>query len=47
MPSMGIGMVLIVAADKADAVVALIRAQQQPCWLIGEVTRGTGTARVV
>ena len=30
--NMGIGMVLIVAADKADAIVAFIRAQQQRCW---------------
>ena len=45
--NMGIGMVLIVAADKADAALRFIRAQQQKAWLIGEVIRGTGIARVI
>jgi len=45
--NMGIGMVVIVAADKADAVLRCIRAQKQPAWLIGQVTKGRGEARVV
>jgi phosphoribosylformylglycinamidine cyclo-ligase len=45
--NMGIGMVVIVAADKADAVLRCIRAQKQPAWLIGQVAKGRGVARVV
>jgi len=56
--NMGIGMVAIVAADKADAVLKLIRAstlrsstaedgQKHKAWLIGEVVKGRGEARVV
>jgi phosphoribosylformylglycinamidine cyclo-ligase len=44
--NMGIGMVAIVAAEKADAVLEFIRAQKHPAWLIGEVVKGTGQARV-
>jgi phosphoribosylformylglycinamidine cyclo-ligase len=44
--NMGIGMVSIVAADKADAVLKFIRAQKHPAWLIGEVVKGNGEARV-
>jgi len=44
--NMGIGLVLIVAADRADAALAFIRSQRQKAWLIGEVTRGIGAARV-
>ncbi|MGB8369968.1 MAG: phosphoribosylformylglycinamidine cyclo-ligase [Limisphaerales bacterium] len=45
--NMGIGMVSIVAADKADAVLKFIRAQKHKAWLIGEVVKGKGEARVV
>ncbi len=45
--NMGIGMVAIVAADKADAVLKFIRAQKHKAWLIGEVVKGKGEARVV
>jgi phosphoribosylformylglycinamidine cyclo-ligase len=45
--NMGIGMVSIVAADKADAVLKFIRAQKHKAWLIGEVVKGRGRARVV
>ncbi len=44
--NMGIGMVSIVAADKADAVLKFIRAQKHKAWLIGEVVKGKGEARV-
>ena len=44
--NMGIGMVVLVVADQADAVLKFIRAQQQTAWLIGEVVRGKGAARV-
>jgi phosphoribosylformylglycinamidine cyclo-ligase len=45
--NMGIGMVAIVSADKADAVLKFIKAQQHKAWLIGEVVKGKGEARVV
>jgi phosphoribosylformylglycinamidine cyclo-ligase len=44
--NMGIGMVAIVSADKADAVLKFIRAQKHKAWLIGEVVKGSGEARV-
>jgi len=44
--NMGIGMVAIVSADKADAVLKFIRAQKHKAWLIGEVVKGKGEARV-
>jgi phosphoribosylformylglycinamidine cyclo-ligase len=45
--NMGIGMTLIVAPEKADAAVRFIRARGQAAWIIGEIVRGTGKARVV
>jgi phosphoribosylformylglycinamidine cyclo-ligase len=44
--NMGIGMTVVVAQDKADAVLKFIRAQKQTAWIIGEVVKGTGEARV-
>ncbi len=44
--NMGIGMVTIVTADKADAVLKFIRAQKHQAWKIGEVVKGKGEARV-
>jgi len=44
--NMGIGMVVIVDAGKADAVLRFITAQKQTAWLIGEVTKGRGEAHV-
>jgi phosphoribosylformylglycinamidine cyclo-ligase len=55
--NMGIGMVAIVSADKADAVLKFINAstlhsnsakdgQQHKAWIIGEVVKGKGEARV-
>jgi phosphoribosylformylglycinamidine cyclo-ligase len=45
--NMGIGMTVIVAAEVADQVLKFIRAQKQAAWVIGEVVKGTGEARVV
>ena len=45
--NMGIGMVVIVAADKAGDVVRCIRAQEHTAWLIGQVVKGRGVVRVV
>ncbi|MHB8523531.1 MAG: phosphoribosylformylglycinamidine cyclo-ligase [Limisphaerales bacterium] len=45
--NMGIGMTVIVAADKADAVLKRIRGEKRKAWVIGEVLPGRGEARVV
>jgi len=45
--NMGIGMVALVTADRADAILRFIRAQQQSAWLIGQVAKGRGVVRVV
>jgi phosphoribosylformylglycinamidine cyclo-ligase len=45
--NMGIGMVAIVAAAKADQVLRAIRAQKQKAWLIGQAVKGRGVVRVV
>jgi phosphoribosylformylglycinamidine cyclo-ligase len=44
--NMGIGMVSIVAADKADAVLKFINTQKHKAWRIGEVVKGNGEAQV-
>jgi phosphoribosylformylglycinamidine cyclo-ligase len=44
--NMGIGMIVIVAGDKADAALRFIRAQKQAAWLIGGVARGIGKVRI-
>jgi phosphoribosylformylglycinamidine cyclo-ligase len=44
--NMGIGMVVIADAAKADAVLRFIKTQKHPAWIIGEVTKGTGKSRV-
>src|SRR5262249_15514608 len=44
--NMGIGMVVIVAADKAEAALKFIRSQKHAAWLIGEVVKGKGEARI-
>jgi phosphoribosylformylglycinamidine cyclo-ligase len=44
--NMGIGMVAIVSVEKANDVLKFIRAQKHVAWLIGEVVKGKGEARV-
>ena len=44
--NMGIGMVAIVAADQMEAVLKFIRAQKHAAWIIGDVVKGKGVARV-
>lgn len=44
--NMGVGMVAVVAAEQADAALKFIRSQKHTAWLIGEVVKGTGAARV-
>lgn len=45
--NMGIGMTVIVAADQADAVLREINRTKHTAWIIGEVVKGKGEARVV
>jgi phosphoribosylformylglycinamidine cyclo-ligase len=45
--NMGIGMVAVVAAEKAQAVLKFIQSQKHKAWLIGEVVKGKGEVRVV
>jgi phosphoribosylformylglycinamidine cyclo-ligase len=45
--NMGIGMTLIIARDQLEAVQRFIARQKLRCWLIGEVVKGRGLARVV
>jgi hydrogenase maturation factor len=40
-------MVAIVSADMAAPALKFIRAQKHQAWIIGEVLKGTGAARVV
>ncbi len=44
--NMGIGMVGIVSADKAGAVLKFIESQKHKAWIIGEIVKGNGEARV-
>ena len=45
--NMGIGMVAIVSADKAPTALKFIKAEKHKAWIIGEVVKGKGEARVV
>jgi phosphoribosylformylglycinamidine cyclo-ligase len=44
--NMGVGMVAIVAAADADRALALLADRDVPAWVAGEVTTGSGTARL-
>jgi phosphoribosylformylglycinamidine cyclo-ligase len=45
--NMGIGMVVIVSAEKASAVLKFIRGRKHDAWPIGEIVKGKGQAKVV
>jgi len=45
--NMGIGMTAIVSADRADEIFRAIKATKHKVWIIGEVVKGAGDARVV
>jgi phosphoribosylformylglycinamidine cyclo-ligase len=45
--NMGLGMVVFVAKDRTEEVLRWVRAQGQPAWLVGQVSKGRGAARVV
>ena len=40
--NMGVGMTMMVAGEKAAAILKFIRARKQQAWIIGEVTKGRG-----
>ncbi|MBL9171220.1 MAG: phosphoribosylformylglycinamidine cyclo-ligase [Verrucomicrobiales bacterium] len=44
--NMGIGMTVVVPADQADAVLRAIKAGKHRAWIVGEVVKGSGLARV-
>jgi phosphoribosylformylglycinamidine cyclo-ligase len=44
--NMGVGMVAVVGAHDADAALSLLTSRGVPAWLIGEITQGTGVARL-
>jgi phosphoribosylaminoimidazole (AIR) synthetase len=44
--NMGIGMTVVVDADRADAVLKAIKAAKHPAWIIGQITKGSGICRV-
>jgi len=44
---MGIGMAVIVAADRAEAVLRFIRAKEHKAWMIGVVVKGNRVTRLV
>jgi phosphoribosylformylglycinamidine cyclo-ligase len=45
--NMGVGMVAIVSADKADSALRTIRRSKHEAWIIGEIKKGKGKSRVV
>jgi phosphoribosylformylglycinamidine cyclo-ligase len=44
--NMGVGMVLIVASEEADAILKFVRRQGQKSWIIGQIVKGRGRARL-
>jgi phosphoribosylformylglycinamidine cyclo-ligase len=44
--NMGVGMVAIVAAPEASGALQLLADRQLPAWIVGEITAGTGGARL-
>ena len=44
--NMGIGMAMIVAGERADAVLSFLKSQMEKVWIIGEVVLGTGATRI-
>ena len=45
--NMGIGMTLVVPGGKANDILRFVRSRKQKAWIIGEVIRGRGEARVI
>jgi phosphoribosylformylglycinamidine cyclo-ligase len=45
--NMGVGMVVVTSSNKTDSVLSQLRSAKQPAWIVGEITKGKGKARVV
>ncbi len=45
--NMGVGLTMVAAGEKADAVLRYIRARGSGAWIIGEIARGRGVARII
>lgn len=45
--NMGIGMVVVAAAERAGEILRFIQEQKHQAWRIGEVVRGSGVAKVI
>lgn len=45
--NMGIGMAVVIGAEKAEALARFAQQRAQKAWIIGEITRGQGEARVI
>ncbi len=45
--NMGIGMTVICDGENADAILKFTRAQKHKAWMIGEVVKGRGKARII
>jgi phosphoribosylformylglycinamidine cyclo-ligase len=44
--NMGVGMVAVVGAHDTDSALGLLTSRGVPAWLVGEITQGTGVARL-
>jgi phosphoribosylformylglycinamidine cyclo-ligase len=44
--NMGIGMVIVVAAEKAAAALTFVQAQKHSAWIIGEIVKGRGQTKL-
>jgi phosphoribosylformylglycinamidine cyclo-ligase len=45
--NMGVGMAAVVGAHDADTALSLLTSRGVPAWLAGEITQGTGVARLI
>jgi len=43
--NLGVGMVLVVKADRVDDVLADLHAAEEPAWVLGRLTPGSGVVR--
>jgi phosphoribosylformylglycinamidine cyclo-ligase len=44
--NMGVGMIAVVAVDDCDRALGLLAERDVPSWVLGEITRGSGAARL-
>ena len=43
--NLGVGMVLMVQADRVEEVLADLHAAEEPAWVLGRLTSGSGVVR--